>query len=238
MSGFLSQPDPVAVTVEDEKAKGAVKPFAHCCAEAGGDPESCDCVNKDHGTAVFHATCIITNCRNRAPAGEAFCKWHREFRFIPATPPTPVSETTGGEAVACRSSTQHNEACEKREAVSLSATPDGGEAVAWMYTRGDGMVEYFSDPYPLMVEVGWTETPLYPASGVEGLKREVERLAHDLHVTGAQYRKMIAQADRLAEALRWYADPAIYRPSGWQGDMALPKAGPGPAIAALEETGR
>lgn len=55
------------------------KPFAYCCAEAGGDPETCDCVNKDHGVALFHeATCLIPNCRNRAPADQAFCAKHRE----------------------------------------------------------------------------------------------------------------------------------------------------------------
>ena len=54
------------------------KPFAYCCAEAGGDPATCDCVDKDHGVARFpEATCIITNCRNRAPAHEAFCAKHR-----------------------------------------------------------------------------------------------------------------------------------------------------------------
>ena len=53
------------------------KPFAHCCAEVGGDPDRCDCVEKDHGTAFFHAVCLIPNCRNHAPASEAFCKQHR-----------------------------------------------------------------------------------------------------------------------------------------------------------------
>ena len=37
------------------------KPFAFCCAEAGGDPAICDCVNKSHGTAMFAAVCIIPN---------------------------------------------------------------------------------------------------------------------------------------------------------------------------------
>ena len=54
------------------------KPYAHCCAEAGGDPQFCDCVNKDHGTAVFKSVCSIPNCRNRAPADEAFCATHRD----------------------------------------------------------------------------------------------------------------------------------------------------------------
>lgn len=52
------------------------KPFAYCCAEAGGNTTSCDCVNKNHGTAIFKAVCIIPNCRNRAPADEAFCGTH------------------------------------------------------------------------------------------------------------------------------------------------------------------
>jgi hypothetical protein len=58
----------------------AEKPYAYCCAQAGGDPETCDCVNKDHGTAFFHAACMIPNCRNRAPADEAFCSRHRSDR--------------------------------------------------------------------------------------------------------------------------------------------------------------
>lgn len=56
------------------------KPFAYCCAEAGGDPKACDCVSKDHGVARFEATCLMVNCRNRAPADEAFCAKHREPR--------------------------------------------------------------------------------------------------------------------------------------------------------------
>ena len=65
---------------EQQIAEGWLqKPYAYCCAEGGGDPASCDCVNKDHGLALFpKATCIITNCRNRAPADEAFCAKHRE----------------------------------------------------------------------------------------------------------------------------------------------------------------
>lgn len=71
------------------------KPFAYCCAEAGGNPERCDCANKDHGIALFEATCSMTNCRNRAPADEAFCSSHRKAvshdgaigrRYLP-TPP-------------------------------------------------------------------------------------------------------------------------------------------------------
>ena len=69
-------------------AKANEKPFAYCCAEAGGDPDACDCVNKDHGTAKFEATCIIVNCRNRAPADEAFCSKHRQGRSIPDAAPT------------------------------------------------------------------------------------------------------------------------------------------------------
>ncbi len=54
------------------------KPYAYCCAQAGGDPDTCDCVNKDHGVALFpDATCLMVNCRNRAPADEAFCAKHR-----------------------------------------------------------------------------------------------------------------------------------------------------------------
>ena len=53
-------------------------PFAHCCAEAGGRPEYCDCVNKDHGVAYFESVCLMVNCRNRAPAEEAFCAYHRK----------------------------------------------------------------------------------------------------------------------------------------------------------------
>ena len=54
------------------------KPFAYCCAEAGGRVEDCDCVRKDHGTALFKATCIIPNCRNRTPPSEPFCSAHRQ----------------------------------------------------------------------------------------------------------------------------------------------------------------
>lgn len=53
------------------------KPFAYCCAEAGGDPQACDCATPQHGTAIFEATCLMVNCRNRAPADEAFCAKHR-----------------------------------------------------------------------------------------------------------------------------------------------------------------
>lgn len=65
------------------------KPFSYCCAEAGGDPETCDCVNKAHGVAHFEATCLMVNCRNRAPADEAFCAKHRELR---QSPPPPTKE--------------------------------------------------------------------------------------------------------------------------------------------------
>lgn len=71
------------------------KPFAFCCAEAGGDPDACDCVNKNHGTAKFEASCIMVNCRNRAPAGEAFCAKHREGRPIPDTPITLHQQLIG-----------------------------------------------------------------------------------------------------------------------------------------------
>ena len=56
------------------------KPFSFCCAEAGGNPAICDCVNKSHGTAMFTAVCIIPNCRNRAPDAEPFCAAHRNDR--------------------------------------------------------------------------------------------------------------------------------------------------------------
>lgn len=29
------------------------RPFAYCCAEAGGHVDACDCVNKNHGTAFY-----------------------------------------------------------------------------------------------------------------------------------------------------------------------------------------
>lgn len=29
------------------------RPYAHCCAQVGGNPDHCDCVNKDHGFAYF-----------------------------------------------------------------------------------------------------------------------------------------------------------------------------------------
>ncbi|MEY4942619.1 MAG: hypothetical protein RL254_800 [Planctomycetota bacterium] len=34
---------------------GIERPFAYCCAEAGGDPRACDCINKNHGFAFFDA---------------------------------------------------------------------------------------------------------------------------------------------------------------------------------------
>ena len=60
-----------------------LKPFAFCCAEAGGDPSTCDCVNKNHGSALFKSVCSIPNCRNQAPADEAFCATHRNTRKEP-----------------------------------------------------------------------------------------------------------------------------------------------------------
>lgn len=44
------------------------RPFAHCCAEAGGDAARCDCINKNHGTAWF-ATPPASDAA--VPAGEA-----------------------------------------------------------------------------------------------------------------------------------------------------------------------
>lgn len=32
------------------------RPFAYCCAEAGGRVDACDCVNKNHGIAVYEQT--------------------------------------------------------------------------------------------------------------------------------------------------------------------------------------
>lgn len=52
-------------------------PYAFCCAQGGGDPKYCDCVKKDHGTALIKASCIIPNCRRNAPADEPFCSEHR-----------------------------------------------------------------------------------------------------------------------------------------------------------------
>ena len=38
----------------DRILEGSVeRPFAHCCAEAGGRVSGCDCVHKNHGTAWF-----------------------------------------------------------------------------------------------------------------------------------------------------------------------------------------
>jgi len=60
------------------ETEARTKPFAYCCAEAGGDVDKCDCVNKDHGVARFtYPVCLIPNCRNRAPVHEAFCAHHR-----------------------------------------------------------------------------------------------------------------------------------------------------------------
>ncbi len=38
---------------EAPKSGMVERPFAHCCAEGGGNPEYCDCINKNHGTAFF-----------------------------------------------------------------------------------------------------------------------------------------------------------------------------------------
>lgn len=60
-----------AITQEDI---GVEKPYAYCC---NGNPDACDCVRPDHSTAFYKSVCIIPNCRNRAPASEAFCSKHR-----------------------------------------------------------------------------------------------------------------------------------------------------------------
>jgi len=57
-----------------EREQMVEKPYAYCC---NGDPAACDCVRPDHGTAFYQAVCTIPNCRNRAPADEAFCSKHR-----------------------------------------------------------------------------------------------------------------------------------------------------------------
>lgn len=41
------------IRIKRETGLSVERPFAHCCAEAGGDVAACDCVNKDHGTAWF-----------------------------------------------------------------------------------------------------------------------------------------------------------------------------------------
>jgi len=66
-----------AMRLEQNAMDNVKKPFAFCC---NGQPEICDCANPDHGTALYHAICIIPNCRKRAPASEAFCKTHRDAR--------------------------------------------------------------------------------------------------------------------------------------------------------------
>ena len=54
--------------------KGVEKTYAYCC---NGNPDACDCVRPDHGTAFYQSVCIIPNCRNSTPAIEAFCSKHR-----------------------------------------------------------------------------------------------------------------------------------------------------------------
>jgi len=70
----LSTPAP------SQPAVGALLPYAFCC---NGDPKVCDCVNPNHGTAIYKAVCIMPNCRNRAQADKAFCHRHRDRRSIP-----------------------------------------------------------------------------------------------------------------------------------------------------------
>lgn len=39
------------------------RPFAYCCAEGGGRVEACDCVNKNHGTALFDVPDTLDTAR-------------------------------------------------------------------------------------------------------------------------------------------------------------------------------
>ncbi len=50
----LRTPQPAPV-VDGPLAGKVERPYAFCCAEGGGDPKFCDCVNKNHGTAWFDA---------------------------------------------------------------------------------------------------------------------------------------------------------------------------------------
>jgi hypothetical protein len=42
-----------AAALRAVKGASTPHPFAYCCAEAGGDVSACDCVSKNHGTALF-----------------------------------------------------------------------------------------------------------------------------------------------------------------------------------------
>jgi len=55
------------------------KTYAYCC---NGDPADCDCVRPNHGTAFYKSVCVIPNCRNYAPASEAFCSIHRKAHNV------------------------------------------------------------------------------------------------------------------------------------------------------------
>lgn len=47
-------PDSEAFCSDHRHLTGAEeRPYAYCCAQGGGDPAMCDCVNPDHGTAWF-----------------------------------------------------------------------------------------------------------------------------------------------------------------------------------------
>jgi hypothetical protein len=45
------------------------RPFAHCCAEAGGRVEACDCVNPNHGKAWFSTANAAPKVASDAGAG-------------------------------------------------------------------------------------------------------------------------------------------------------------------------
>lgn len=77
--GIIYELVPTCAAQPDDQGVGKKEiTFAYCCAEGGGDPESCDCVNKNHGTAVLRGSyCNMPNCRNKAPASDPFCSEHR-----------------------------------------------------------------------------------------------------------------------------------------------------------------
>lgn len=43
----------------------------------------------------------------------------------------------------------------------MTKQTDGPQAVAWMYSKPGSAEEWFTDPWPELIERGWTETPLY-----------------------------------------------------------------------------
>lgn len=46
------------------------RPYAYCCAEGGGRVEHCDCVNKNHGTALFDVPDQTQPEASRSPVSE------------------------------------------------------------------------------------------------------------------------------------------------------------------------